>query len=168
MLGEYIVLVRVDVGSVEEPPKKKRVLVMRRRRTARDGGATLVAKTLREGARWDEIARGEAVPSVAGPNSDGGVDHKVVLSSVGERATGAPEEPVPKVEEPEEGEEEDKVPLAQRTGRSRLSAQAVLAGMQTIVRTADPTYVPSGTPLSVDITVSEVRSETSKWNGGLE
>lgn len=114
MQGEYVVLVGVEAGLVGVLPKKKRrrVLVTQKRRTGRDGGATLMAETQREGKGLDETIRREAVSSTAGSNFDGGADGEVVLSPVGERATRALEESMPRVEELEEEEEEVEVPLA--------------------------------------------------------
>lgn len=42
--------------------------------------------------------------------------------------------------------------------------QEVLVGMRRVAKTAELTYVPSGTLSSVQVTVLEVRSETGKWS----
>lgn len=86
----------------------------------------------------------------------------VVLSPEVERTREVPEDLTPKANEPEEFDEEDEVPLVQK--RSRCLAQAVLAGMWRLVRTANLTYVLNGTPSSVKVTASEVGSETGTWN----
>lgn len=93
------------------------------------------------------------MPFTIGSNSHGGVDDVVVLS---------PKEPASQVEEPEEGEEKDKVSPAQRKGRNKTSAQAVLEGMQRVAETTNLTYVPNDTMSSVDVMVSEVESKTGK------
>lgn len=153
--GEYAVLAGFELDTVGEPPKKKRrkALVTRRKRTTRDSGMAQATEVRREGGALDEVAWREAVLSTTGSCSDGGRDDMVIMSLVGERVIEVPEEPKPKAEELVAGEEDDEVPLARSRGRSKLSAQVVLAGMWRAVST-------------VDVMVSEVGSEMGKWGSG--